>query len=225
MASPRSTWWQVTAYGDNMVRCEGALPDFIKEIRGGREECPTTKRLHFQGAIRCQTQVRRSKVLEWLPGCHVEAAESVFATTKYAMKKETAAGEKTIRTNSVRHYAAHEICMLLARQTDSSSEQRRLWLETKDDDGDYWYRVNLILDQTPELAGQLMNPSLRGFFRRTKLVWMKKARDPMDEPGEVHSITLPKADEEIEHVSEAASLFVEEFCEHGYEYGICGICP
>jgi len=104
-----------------------------------------------------------------LPTAHFEAARSADALKKYVMKEETAAGPKTERSNPVPHYSAHEICLLLAqtsRQTDTG----------------FWPRARELLRETPELAGQLMNPSLRGFFEKTQEVWMERAAIVLQQP-------------------------------------------
>lgn len=165
----KSTWWSVTAYNKEIESCEGTLPEFVREIHGGREICPSTGRLHFQGAIRCYEQIRLAKFKSWLPTAHIQPCRSTEALKKYVMKKETAVGEKTIRTNPIPHYTAHQICLLLAqtsRQTDTG----------------FWPRAKEILRKSPELAGQLMNPSLRGFYEKTQDVWLEQAAIVLQQP-------------------------------------------
>jgi len=171
----KSIWWCITAYDKDIALCEGTLPEFVRSILGGRETCPKTGRLHFQGALQCFEQVRGAKIKSWLPTAHLEAARKVEALKKYAMKAETAAGEKVVRKNSIPHYTAHEICLLLAqtsRQTDTG----------------FWPRARIILRETPELAGQLMNPSLRGFFEKTQEVWMERAAIVLQQPTSTTSV-------------------------------------
>ena len=33
----------------------------------------------------------------------------------------------------------------------------------------------MVLDKSPDLAGQLMNPSLRNFYEKTQDVWLRRA--------------------------------------------------
>lgn len=165
----KSIWWSVTAFEEEIALCEGKLPEFVKAIHGGREACPSTGRLHFQGALQCFEQVRMPKLKSWLKKAHLEPARSAEALKKYSMKTETAVGEKKVRTNPVPHYNAHEICLLLA-QTDSQTSTG------------FWPRARVLLRQTPELAGQLMNPSLRGFFEKTQEVWMERAAIVLQQP-------------------------------------------
>lgn len=164
MPSPKSIWWSLTAFNDDIQIAEGKLPNFVKSIYGGRESCPETGKEHFQGAVQCYEQIRLVKLKEWLPTAHWEPCRSIEALKKYAMKPQTATGEKTIRKNAQIHYSADEICLMLAKvQTD-----RQTGIS-------FYGRVKLVLSESPELAGQLMNPSLRKFFEETKDVWVHRA--------------------------------------------------
>lgn len=116
-----------------------------------------------------------SKIKTWLKKAKLIPARSVEALKKYAMKKETAVGEKTIRENDMPHYPAHEICMMLAQT----------YIQT---DKGFWPRAKKILREEPRLAGQLMNPSLRGFFEKTQEVWMERAAIVLQQP------TIPPCD-------------------------------
>jgi len=110
-----------------------------------------------------------SKIKSWLKKAHLEPARSSEALKKYAMKSDTAAGEKVVRNNPIPHYTAHEICLLLAQTSRQTA------------DG-FWPRARILLRNTPELAGQLMNPSLRGFFEKTQDVWMERAAIVLQQP-------------------------------------------
>jgi len=170
----KSTWWSITAYNNEIELCEGTLPEWVKSIHGGRETCPTTGRLHFQGAVQCFQQQRMSKFKTWLPTAHLEPARQEDALKKYVMKKETSAGEKTVRENQQIFYKAHDLLRLLARQ------------DRRTDTG-YYARVRMVLREQPTLAGQLMNPSLRKFWDETALVWIEAEEST---PGG-YSITPP----------------------------------
>lgn len=186
----KSTWWSITAYGENIERCEGALPEWVKAIYGGREECPKTKRIHFQGAIQCHDQVRMSKFRTWVPGAHLEPARSADALREYAMKADTAVGEKIKRENPTKFYKAHEICKMIA----DTATRRDLWgiqpvSQTKEQHYKRVYgdAIQHILLMAPSLAGQFMNPSLRNFFAITADTWRNVIL------GESDSITLSPA--------------------------------
>ena len=180
----KSTWWSVTAYNDEIALMEGEMPEWVKAIHGGRETCPTTGRLHFQGAVQCFQQQRMSKFKSWLPTAHLEPARQEDALRNYVMKPETAAGPKTAKENSQIFYKAHDLLRLLARQDRQTSTG-------------YYARVRLVLRKQPTLAGQLMNPSLRKFWEQTAIVWIEAEESS---PGG-YSITPPGSMENvIEHV-------------------------
>lgn len=173
----KATWWSVTAFNDEILRMEDVehYPPFIKKVYGGREKCPETGTEHFQGCIQCHSQVRLSAFKEWLPTAHLEVARQKDALIKYAMKADTATGDKLERANPARHYSADEICELIAYNvldchTDPTYHE--------DDDGIkklYNHALNLMLTDDPKLAGQLMNPSLRNFWCSTYMVWVRHA--------------------------------------------------
>lgn len=99
-------------------------------------------------------------------------ARSAEALRKYCMKAETAAGEKTVRTNTIKYYSADEICLLIGSKVSDD-------MIAKSADHKDWYKasINLLLRENVRLAGQLMNPSLRNFWCDTALVWIDKSRE------------------------------------------------
>ena len=201
----KSVWWSVTAYGDEIALLEGKLPEFVREVRGGRETCPTTGLLHFQGAIQLYEQSRMAKIKSWLKKAHLEPARAVDALKRYVMKAETAAGEKTVRTNPVIHLTADQMCMRLASVNPAIS------LDRQTDSDDYYKRVRTILSESPELAGQLMNPSLRNFWIHTANVWIERA------------IVLQPDPDIITHVDDGSHCVCDS---HGYtdRNDICRYC-
>lgn len=162
MASVKSTWWSVTAFNEDIQTIQGEMPAWVRAVYGGLEECPKTGTKHFQGAVQARQQIRMVQLKQWLPKAHLEPARSAEALKKYAMKEETSAGEKTVRENSVKFYSADKICLLLAEQSISQTDRQT---------DNYWPRVRAILKESPELAGQLMNPTLKGFYTKTASVW------------------------------------------------------
>lgn len=101
----RSTWWSITAFnGEAELLCasmegKSEVPTFVKEIHGGMEKCPTTAKEHFQGALHTE-QIRMSQIKKWLPTAHIEKAKNKNALIKYALKADTAVGEKSSMENS-----------------------------------------------------------------------------------------------------------------------------
>lgn len=100
----KASWWSITAYNEQAHileayrKGEKPLPSFVKKLYGGLEECPTTKRLHYQGALNTP-QIRMSCLKKWIPGVHWEKARNIEGLKIYALKQETAIGEKSIQVN------------------------------------------------------------------------------------------------------------------------------
>lgn len=171
------------------------LPEFVKTLYGGLEEAPTTKRIHFQGLVQCFQQQRFSRFKEWLPTAHMEFAKDVNKCRQYALKSDTAVGDKGVvyNTHTKQPLTANGVLFLIAKH-------EVLWLREPDtsyalyktEEDRFWGVVNRVLDNDVEKVGQLMNPSLRNFYIKTKSVWLRKARANLDEGCEtdpIHSIT------------------------------------
>jgi len=165
--SEKATWWSITEFEEQticMLEDADKYPDWVLKVFGGREKCPNTGRIHFQGALQCRQQQRFSKVKSWLPKAHIEKAVSAVAIKKYAMKTETAISEKKENINSKKFLDAQAICRLITskvvdRQTDRQDQ--------------FWSAIQDILVEDPSLTGQLMNPSLKNFWVKTAPAWYK----------------------------------------------------
>lgn len=162
----KATWWSITAYNDEIALLEDntKFPAWVQNVYGGREECPTTKRIHFQGALQCSQQVRMSQVKSWLPTAHLEVARAKECLVNYVLKKDTAVGEKVMRENPNPYLPFHEMCILISAQETNVS--RLLCAEEA-----YWDAVNMIIRVKPYLASSLSTPSLRNFWIRTRHTW------------------------------------------------------
>lgn len=167
-----ATWWSVTAYNEEISIMEDSKqwPHWVRRVYGGREECPSTGTEHFQGAIQCWQSVRMSQFKEFLPTAHLEQAKQKEALMKYAMKAATAIGEKKVQENNLPFFSADAICTKIAQAILSDKNP------TDNPTDKFWLGVRSILREEPRLAGQLMNPSLRGFYNNTEGVWLDLAR-------------------------------------------------
>jgi len=164
----KATWWSVTAF--DTVECallqeNDTFPEYVKTVYGGMEECPETKRLHFQGAVQLRDQQRLSALKKWLPTAHWEPARKVEALKKYAMKSETAVGEKKVLEGNHIYLRAHELCVLVARKIIEHKIQEALETYNRISNKPFYKNVfelalSYVLKETPQLASQLMNPSL-----------------------------------------------------------------
>jgi len=209
-----STWWSVTGFSGEIAILETPpYPVFVRKILGGRETCPDTGREHFQGAIQCWQQVRLSQFKDWLPTAHLEPARHAEALQKYAMKAETASGEKKVTENTIKHFSANQICEKIALAIVCSKNQ------TDRQTDSFWRGVKAILMESPELAGQLMNPSLRNFYKNTESVWLNRAivlqhdlsapcecdKDECDDPSHYNLDTKYNNEQKVEGSSSQAS--------------------
>lgn len=201
MSAPKRLWWSVTAYNDEIEMLENPpWPDFVEKVLGGREMCPTTNRLHFQGAVKFRRPMRLTQLKKWLPTAHFEEARNAHHIQKYAMKKDTAVGEKKATTNPEPLITVQKIMMKLAEfwETDIFEKMCEVW----EDDTDkalkqsYWYTVRLILEWAPEyrkVCHLFARSDVITLWQNTRMVWLKLAE------SEVNSIT-PSSSEKNEVV-------------------------
>jgi len=172
----KSVWWSVTAYNNEIELLEdvSGYPIGVSKVFGGREICPKTQRTHFQGCIQLVQQQRMSWFKQWLPTAHLEAARQKDALIKYAMKTDTADGEKILRQSVKKFYSAEDICRLITSKVPDRQTDRQI---------QFWHAVNEIIIEDPGMTGQLMNPSLKNFWINTATAWKRL------ELGERDSIT------------------------------------
>lgn len=166
-----ATWWSVTAFNDEIALCEdpSKYPPWCLRIYGGVEKAGTTGTLHYQGAMQCIGPIRRKQIKSWLKTAHLEQSKKTIALKQYAMKTDTAVGEKLINDNPNPYISADKIC-------DQIADAVHVNLHLTDGQTDkFWYGVRKILTSRPEMAGQLMNPSLRNFYIKTESVWAIRA--------------------------------------------------
>lgn len=132
----RSSQWSVTAFNKDIdiLEDKANYPSWVKCVLGGREICPTTGTLHFQASVHLNKQVRMSQLKKWLPTAKLLPARKPQALDKYAMKKETADGEKSIRVNDMKFYRSHDILLLLAVKYNELIDTLPI-----DEMGDFWY--------------------------------------------------------------------------------------
>lgn len=84
----KALYWIVTAFDEDIEKLEGieSFPEYVREIHGGREECPKTLRLHYQGMLVLRRQLRLSTLKKWLPKTHLEICRDVEACKQYCLK-------------------------------------------------------------------------------------------------------------------------------------------
>lgn len=194
----KATWWSVTAFNDEIELLEkGEFPSYVKAVYGGKEECPDTKRLHFQGAIQLRSQQRLSTLKKWLPTAHFEIARNKDAIKKYAMKEETAVGPKTEKINDIEHISVEKIMLKLADEWDSDVYNE--YIEQLGDDikeafkSAYWHTARNILRKYPDyrkVCHIFARSDVITLWDRTRSVWLGLE-------SESNSITLSPPGPEI----------------------------
>ena len=203
----KATHWAVTAYGNDILLLEDDTnyPTFVKKVYGGRELCPKTNREHFQGHLELKAQQRLSAIKKWLPTAHLEIARNFKASILYALKADTAAGDKTEKQN-LKPYVTMESAMMKLVATCGQFCDCKYWdpVKNENSDGrkvqrdccadeheDYWHRVRSILLTEPELCSLYFRADVKTGWKNTKKVWYARARS-------IHSITdTPSSKNEI----------------------------
>lgn len=200
----RSQWWLVTCYDDNIDRIEDAklMPKCVKAIHGGREKCPTSGRIHFQGAIECHGQQRGVFFRDWLPRVHFERAKSKEAVKKYCLKEDTAAGPKLTVSNPVKYMTMDDIlshmgvCYYesmesgeLIKVIENAIRTEKEEKELGSEDAQFWYLCTMMLRKHGKhLASSLANPAIRKMWIHTKVFWLEAALSITAQPDKVEDL-------------------------------------
>lgn len=180
----KSTWWSVTAFHpDEIAQLSGnEFPRFVKKVYGGLEECPETGRQHFQGAIQCHAQQRFSALKNWLKTSHLEVARQAEALVKYAMKEDTAVGQKVETTNTTPYAAMHDLLTQIAsRQIQVVSELIKILeikhLKSTEEEyrEEYIYVTRHLIAEQPSLVTAFMIPAMEKAWIRYRDVWISRA--------------------------------------------------
>lgn len=173
----KGTYWSITAYNDEIAICENSAswPPWVSKMHGGREECPTTGRVHFQGLLQCKTQVRFSAVKKLFPTAHIEVAKDKSALMKYVMKEETAVGTKNTIENPREYWPMERSLVQLAEACDVLGLDKEYYREVMDDPKtSYWNAVKVIIRKEPWRITQYANPALEKAWVNTYRVWLGK---------------------------------------------------
>jgi len=177
----KATWWSVTEFlpeYQDVLKDNSKWPDWVKAVHGGLEQCPSTSTIHFQGAIQCVRQVRFTQIKQWLPKAHIEVARSSEALRKYAMKSDTAVGDKVVVSNS-REYWSMERSMCELALYASEYEEFSMGLRERGceppkcpEKEEYWFCVRKILRLQPFRASTFAQPQMEKFWINTRQVWL-----------------------------------------------------
>lgn len=195
----KATYWSITAYNDEIEVLENttSYPPWVAKVYGGREECPKTGTIHFQGCVQAKAQVRFSQVKKWLPTAHIEAARSELALQKYAMKESTAVGEKVVRKDTREWWPMERSLVELAQACDVLGLDKDYYREVMDDPkSSYWNAVKVIIRKQPWRITQFANPALEKAWVNTYRVWLgEETRAIVLQPAECAQRTEEKPEE------------------------------
>lgn len=185
----RSGCWSITSFDEEEwgKLTSGNFPEFVKEVYGGLEECPETKRKHFQGAIKT-AYCRFSQVKGWLGKAHIESALHKDALIKYAMKQETSIEEKKMVKNE-KFFQLEDVMKLLGKTYVTLEEENVKFykysfvggkdiysfdgeIDVPGHERNYWIIVRTILRNRAYLCGILSNPQTYRLWKNTAQVWI-----------------------------------------------------
>ena len=175
----KATWWAVTAYNDDITILENkeTYPDWVLKVYGGREQCPSTGTIHFQGAVQCVRQQRFAAMKSWLPTANLKPAIHKECLVKYVMKEETAIGPKNevvndhaipymttdILLKTITGYAVTQFGLdPITNEPVNLVGTEELW----------WKCVNMLLMVHPQLAGNFLNKQLMNLWLKTFDTWV-----------------------------------------------------
>lgn len=181
----RSTWWIITAYDKNIEIVENnvSYPKCVKSVYGGREQCPTSGRLHYQGAVECHGQQRAAFFRDWLPGVHFEVAKNKEAVKKYCLKEDTAIGTKGVILNPEEYLTMDKGMMYLAEVS--------LEKDTDPTNDEYWELVNFAIKLRPKLISMYAAPAFRTAWNQTRRTWRALVLQALINEEESDELIIP----------------------------------
>lgn len=161
----KSTRWAFTAY-ENEWPLFHTMPDIVAEWEWQPEECPETKRKHYQGYIRTKRQVRFAQLKGVLPGVHLEVAKNWEALIQYCRKDKSKAGASVHQVNASKAMTMADALTRLASYTLPYSFDGSYNTESE-----YWRAVNDILSIDPNTVGLYTQPQYLRAWNHTVGIW------------------------------------------------------
>jgi len=182
----RASNWSLTVFDPGeftALTTKESWPHWVRVVKLQEEECPETKRRHWQVALFTQW-IRFSAIKKWLPTAHIEIARNKQALLKYVEKDDTAiAGTRQNLESEKQYMALHQQLQRMAQLAIDNLEDyqaaRLALIEEKDktpDRGMYWWIARLMIKAEPELASVLANPALEKMWIHTSGVWIEAAQ-------------------------------------------------
>lgn len=172
----KSTRWAFTAF-ENEWPLFQTMPDVVAEWEWQPEECPDTKRKHYQGYIRTKRQVRFAQLRAILPGVHLEIARNWDALVQYCRKDKTKAGASVHQTNASKAMTMADALTRLAAHATSL-----YWCQDYEQrvTNEYWAAVNEILSIEPNVVGLYTQPQYLRAWEHTHRIWCDRAAELLE---------------------------------------------
>lgn len=104
----KAIWWSITINNpteEDRSRLTSP-PEWVQRVIRQDEQGEGEGTLHIQGAVQCRGQQRFSRIKEWLPRAHIEAARNVQALQEYVKKENTAVPGTQVDETNVRSYVS-----------------------------------------------------------------------------------------------------------------------
>lgn len=162
--SKQVCWWSVTAFDEEikMLKEKDGWPAFVKCVYGGEEKCPKTNRIHFQGALQLHKPQRLSALKRWLPRSHFEPANNVEALKKYAMKEDTAVGQKEVRVSDLKFYKLSDLV------------EKLVLIEYKTGESNFEVVFSKLIKEDPNVINYLDHKKLKYYYETHGHVFVKR---------------------------------------------------
>lgn len=189
----KSTRWQFTAFEEQWVYFNPEVrPDFIAEGGWQMEKSPSTGKLHYQGHLRTNVQVRLSFLIKKFPGVHFEVARDWSALKNYDKKKETRVeGSEPMAwptdDSTSRVYSSMDNALLVLAENRGdtySNWQKSLGADvdtainasqTSEEEvikQEFWGAVNRIVLKNPQMVQVFARPDVYRVWRWTRQTWI-----------------------------------------------------
>lgn len=170
----KTTRWAFTAYEPQWDLFK-QIPDIVKEWGWQTEECPETKRKHYQGYIMTRTQQRHSAMRKALPGVHIEAARNWSALLNYCKKEESAVPGTQVKQENSRKYLQFSDALMrianayIAKPIDNELATYEEWFQAR-----FAAAVMDLLVANPDDVSLYSNPQVFRAWKLTHAFWLRK---------------------------------------------------
>jgi len=181
----KGTYWCITTFDEVEIATLKDIsnyPYWIHTVFGGLEECPESKRIHFQGCIQCKTQQRFSAIKKWLPTTHIELARNPGALKEYALKDDTAIEEKVTRVNNRKFLSMADALTIVGEYNLEHTDIVQYVVEFNCKDTDdalkrmYWNAVRSHLETgSYDDISLFSQPQMIAAWKNTHMVWIRRA--------------------------------------------------